>query len=295
MNNISRSFDNKRFVLSGKALAVSTPAIMGILNVTPDSFSDGGRFQQEKEALEHIERMATEGAHIIDIGGESTRPGAVPVSEEEEASRVVPVIRDAARHFPEVLLSVDTTKYSVAKKALDAGADIVNDISGLRFEPRLAELCAEYQAILVIMHSIGNPQTMQNQPFYSDLIKEIVTFFHEKVDQAAGCGVKQIILDPGIGFGKTVEHNLKIIGDLRAFTEFGYPVLAGASRKSFIGHVLAGQNGPREVGNRLQGTLAAHYHALMNGASILRVHDVREASDMVKMYSAISSFEEPGR
>ena len=258
---------------------------MGILNATPDSFSDGGKYTQISSAIDRIYIMLNQGAQIIDIGGESTRPNADPVSEEEEINRVVPVLKEAMIHFPNAIYSIDTTKYEVARECLDLGAKIVNDVSGLRQEPRFAELCAEYDATYVLMHSIGDPKTMQENPNYTDVIDEVSAFFEEKISVLQGAGVKDIVLDPGIGFGKTLEHNLKLIAQLDKFQKFGFPILVGASRKSMIGQILD-DCPPNE---RVIGTVAVHYHALVNGAEILRVHDVKEASESVRIFNAIQT------
>jgi len=264
---------------------LSSPVIMGILNATPDSFSDGGKYQIVAKALDRIHRMLAEGATIIDIGGESTRPNAEPVSEEEEISRVIPILENAQKHFSNAIFSIDTTKYEVAKHALNLGAKIVNDVSGLEKEPRFAELCAEFDATYVLMHSQGDPKTMQNNPAYGDVVTEIEAFFDSKIEKLTETGVRDIVLDPGIGFGKNLEHNLKLISHLDTFTKKPFPVLIGASRKSMIGHILDGRP-PEE---RITGTIAVHYHALMKGAKILRVHDVKEASDSIRIFEAIQS------
>lgn len=264
---------------------LSTPKIMGILNATPDSFSDGGKFNAVESALDRIHIMVEEGADIIDIGGESTRPNAEPVSEEDELNRVIPILRKAIPIFRDVLFSIDTTKYEVAKQSLDLGVQIVNDVSGLEKEPRFADLCAEFKAVYVLMHSKGDPKTMQNDPQYGDVISEIGEFFSSKINELQSKKVEDIILDPGIGFGKTLEHNLKIIAGLDKFKKIGFPVLVGASRKSMIGHILDGI----PADERLTGTIAVHYHALINGANILRVHDVKEASDSIRIFNAIQS------
>ncbi len=279
---------DKRFVLTGKALSVSTPAIMGVLNVTPDSFSDGGSFNTVEQACVRINEMVEEGASIIDIGGESTRPGSDTVPEQVELERVVPVIKQAVREFPDVMFSVDTTKYNVARQALENGVQMVNDVSGLRTSPGLADLCAEHDAALVIMHSRGTPKTMQNQPEYEDVVGEVLQFLKEKVQWAKNRGVREIVIDPGIGFGKTLEHNLELIRHLATFTGTGYPLLMGVSRKSVIGKILADEKGPRPVDNRLAGSLALQYHALIHGAAILRVHDVRQAKDILMIYRAVT-------
>lgn len=272
--------------LRDKALDLTSPVIMGILNATPDSFSDGGEFNSVDRALGQIGLMIGQGAAIIDVGGESTRPGSDPVSEHEELDRVIPILERAVPEFPETIFSIDTTKYRVAREALDLGVEIVNDISGMKREPRLADLCAEYGAGYIIMHSQGNPKTMQQDPAYDDVIEEITSFFKKQSALANGKGVESIILDPGIGFGKTLEHNLKILAHLDKFTDLGYPLMVGASRKSMLGKILD----DREVDDRLTGTIAVHYHAMMKGAKIIRVHDVKEANDSVLVYNAINRY-----
>lgn len=268
----------------GKKLDLTKPAVMGILNTTPDSFSDGGRFDTFSKALKRTEEMIDEGARIIDVGGESTRPGAEPVSEKTEILRVIPVLKEALSSFPDTIFSVDTTKYSVAKQALEAGAHLINDVSGLRKEPRLADLCAEYNAGYILMHSLKDPKTMQKDPRYESVAGDILKYLKNGTEKLKKKGVASIVIDPGIGFGKTTVHNLRIIKELKKFSTLGYPVLLGASRKSMIGNVL--NNRPTE--GRLAGTIAVHYHGLMNGARILRVHDVEEASDSIEMFNRIS-------
>ena len=258
---------------------------MGILNATPDSFSDGGKFNVLASAMDRIHIMLSEGASIIDVGGESTRPNAEPVSEEEELSRVIPIIKKGIPTFKEATFSIDTTKYEVAKQALELGVQIVNDVSGLEKEPRFADLCAEYDATCVLMHSQGDPQTMQYNPSYSNVVVEIFEFFERKIEELQSKGVNKIILDPGIGFGKTLRHNLSLIAHLDSFKKIGFPVLVGASRKSMIGQILDG----RPADDRLTGTIAVHYHSLVKGADILRVHDVKEASDSIRIFNAIQS------
>lgn len=258
---------------------------MGVLNVTPDSFSDGGKYLDVSTALDRIYFMLKEGATIIDIGGESTRPDADPVSEEEELNRVIPILEKAISTFGDAFYSIDTTKYEVARQALELGAHIVNDVSGLEKEPRLADLCAKYQAVYILIHSQGDPKTMQENPTYNNVVDDLYSFFEEKISILKSKGVDKVVLDPGIGFGKTLEHNLKLIAGLDSFQKIGFPVLVGASRKSMIGQILNG----RPATDRLTGTIAIHYHALLNGAKILRVHDVKEASDSIRIFNAIQS------
>ncbi len=258
---------------------------MGIVNATPDSFSDGGKYLDSSRAIEHILLMKEQGATIIDIGGESTRPGSEPVSELEELNRVMPVLEKAISTCPTLLYSIDTTKPEVARQALQVGANIINDVSGLQKDERLGEIAAEFEASYVIMHSQGEPKTMQENPSYNDVVGEVSAFFERQIDLAKRIGVQNIILDPGIGFGKTLEQNLKLLAHLDKFTKFGFPLLVGASRKSMIGKIL---NEPAPE-NRITGTVAVHYDALTKGARILRVHDVKQASDSIRIFNAIKS------
>lgn len=257
---------------------------MGILNVTPDSFSDGGRFFDSKRAVDRALQMEEEGADIIDVGGESTRPGSEPVPLEEELRRVIPVIEALAKRLS-VPISIDTYKAEVAKRALEAGASVVNDISGLRFDPKMAEVVADSDAAVVIMHIKGTPKDMQTNPHYDDLFGEIIGYLREGIEiaRAHGIGEDRIVVDPGIGFGKTAEHNLQIINRLERFSVLGRPLLIGPSRKSFIGMVLGGVP-PSE---RLEGTAAAVAVAVLKGASIVRVHDVKEMVPVVRVAEAI--------
>jgi dihydropteroate synthase len=246
--------------------------IMGVLNVTPDSFSDGGTFLDRKKAVEHGLEMISQGADIVDIGGESSRPGARPIPEAVEMERVVPVV-GGLRHETGALLSVDTTKSSVAKAALDAGADMVNDISALRFDPEMAGLAARYGAPVILMHMRGTPETMQKSPFYEDLFGEIRLFLKTRIEVAQYCGIDRdrIIVDPGIGFGKGFEDNLRLINNLDFLSGLGCPICIGVSRKSFLGNILG-----LPPAERLEGTIAAGVISIVRGAHILRVHDVRE-------------------
>lgn len=247
--------------------------IMGILNVTPDSFSDGGRFNTTDKALARAMGMAEQGADIIDIGGESTRPGAAKVSAQEEITRVVPVIEALAKKT-DIPISIDTYKSPVAQKALEAGASIVNDISGLRFDEKMGSLVAQYKAGLVLMHIRGTPEDMQQDPQYKDLLGEIKTYLKDSIQMAldAGVGKSAIAIDPGIGFGKTVEHNLILLKNLAYFNDLECPIVIGASRKSFIGKL----NNDIPAPKRLPGSLAAAILAVQNGANIIRCHDVAE-------------------
>lgn len=259
------------------------PLVMGILNVTPDSFFDGGKHHTMEGALDHALRMIEEGADIIDIGGESTRPYADPVPEEEELRRIVPVI-EALRASSDILISVDTYKAGVADAALCAGADIVNDISGLTYDDAMAQVVARNDAWVVIMHIKGTPRNMQVDPHYDDVVAEIREFLRLQIDHAVRAGVdpEKIILDPGIGFGKRVEDNLRILKMLGEFKKLGRPVLIGTSMKSFIGKVAG-----LPIEERVEGTLASLAVALMNGADILRVHDVKKAKKVLMTVKAV--------
>lgn len=255
------------------------PLIMGILNVTPDSFYDGGRYTSVNRAVDRAKQMEAEGADLIDIGGESTRPGAEPIDEAEELRRVLPVI-DAVCRAVTVPVSVDTTKASVARRAIDLGAVIVNDVSALRFDPTMAAVVAETGAGLVLMHMQGTPQTMQKCPHYENVLEEVHGFLRERMTYAESRGISrtQIVLDPGIGFGKLQEHNLDILANLRMLTSLTRPLLIGVSRKAFIGQLL-----DRPESERVWGTAATVALAVQQGAGILRVHDVGAMRDVVKV------------
>lgn len=265
-----------------------TTKIMGILNITPDSFSDGGKFFNTAAAVAQAEQMIADGADIIDIGGESTRPGAKPVSKEDEMARVIPVIDALRKNLKNsaLVISIDTQKPEVAEAALAHGANMVNDVTGLR-DPAMRVAVAKYNVPVVIMHMQGEPRTMQKSPTYDDVVEEIKIFFKQRVAEAEAAGIARanITLDPGIGFGKTVEHNLLILKNLREFVVLGSPVLVGPSRKSFIGAITGGL----PVDERLEGTLAAVAAAIMNGAAIVRVHDVKETKRATQIVDAILS------
>lgn len=258
--------------------------IMGILNITPDSFSDGGLYFNEKKAIEHALRLVEEGADIIDIGGESTRPGSEPVPVEEEIRRTIPVIRALSKEI-KIPISIDTYKAEVARQALDAGASMVNDISGLRFDPDMPRIVAEYDVPVIIMHIKGRPKDMQANPVYDALIPEIMDYLRISIRLAIKFGIKEdrIIIDPGIGFGKTFEHNLEIINNLKEFTLLEKPVAIGVSRKAFIGKIL-GDLPPQE---RFEGTAAAVAISIYNGANIVRVHDVKSMVRVARIVDSI--------
>ena len=274
----------ERITVRDRVLDLTTPKIMGILNATPDSFADGGEYNNIDSALGRIGLMVSQGAAIIDVGGESTRPGSDPVTEDEELQRVLPVLEKALSRFPDTIFSIDTTKYRVAQEALKLGVHLVNDVSGLQKEPRFAELCVRHNAGYILMHSQGNPKTMQEDPEYDEVVEDIKSFFRQQVAKAKEAGLKKIILDPGIGFGKAQQHNISILKRLREFVDLGYPLLVGASRKSMIGRIL----GDREVDDRVTGTVAVHYHAMTQGAKIIRVHDVKEANDSILVYNELT-------
>jgi dihydropteroate synthase len=267
----------------GKLDCARRTVIMGILNVTPDSFYDGGRRSEPTRAIADGVEMVQSGAEVLDVGGESTRPGARPVDEAEELDRVLPVIRGLRREVA-VPISIDTYKAGVARAALDAGADIVNDISALRFDPALVSLVAAEEVPVILMHMQGKPQTMQSEPRYNDVVREVRDFLAAQLYEAmdAGIAAERIILDPGIGFGKTLEHNLQLLRGLPTLAALGQPLLVGASRKAFIGKIL-----DLDPDHRLEGSLAAAVAAVLGGANLLRVHDVAETCRAARMADAI--------
>jgi len=276
----------ENLVLGTHTLEVSSrPLVMGILNVTPDSFSDGGRFYDPDRAIDQFYRMVDEGADMIDIGGESSRPGAEPVDVGEEWRRVGPILARVAASSP-VPVSIDTYKAEVARRAVDSGAAVVNDISALRFDADMAGVVAETGISVVLMHMQGTPRNMQKNPIYGDVVKEVSEFLLNRVQAAVGAGVAgdKIILDPGIGFGKTLEHNLCILRQLDKLVGLGYPVLVGGSRKSFIEMILGDDDS-----ERLEGSLAAAVVTAFAGAKIIRVHDVRQTRRALDVWSAIFS------
>jgi dihydropteroate synthase len=263
---------------------VDAPVVMGIVNVTPDSFSDGGLFLEPDAAAEHGVALAGEGAAILDVGGESTRPGAEPVAEREELARVLPVLERLAAASTGARLSIDTTKPAVARAALDAGAEIVNDVSAFRFAPELAGVTASAGADCVLMHMLGEPRSMQRDPRYEDVVSEVKAFLEQRLDFARAEGVpeQRVWLDPGIGFGKTVSHNLELLRRLDEIVAIGRPVVVGTSRKSFLGKLAGG----RPEGERLPGTIATNVLALERGASVFRVHDVAPVVDALGVAAA---------
>ncbi len=261
---------------------MTSPVLMGVVNVTPDSFSDGGLYLDPEAAIGHGEELARAGAAILDVGGESTRPGAEAVGVEEELRRVGPVVAGLAGGA--ATISIDTSKAAVAAAALAAGAEIVNDVTALRGDPEMASLCAERGATVVLMHMAGSPRTMQDAPAYDDVVAEVKAFLAERVEVAIGAGIaaERIWLDPGIGFGKTAEHNLELLRRLGELRELGRPLVVGTSRKSFIGRVDGSG-----AGERLGGTVASSVLAAAEGAAVLRVHDVAEMSQAMAVATAV--------
>ncbi len=257
---------------------------MGIVNVTPDSFSDGGKFFTLETAYEHSKKLIDDGADIIDVGGESSRPGSKPVSLEKELERTIPLISKIHSNFPRVAISIDTTKSEVAEQAILSGANIVNDISGLSFDDNMVKVVAKYDVPLIVMHMQGKPETMQKAPSYNNLIEDIKSFFDERIQYATQFGIQKnrIIIDPGIGFGKSYEDNFKLINQLEKFNGFKLPILIGPSRKSFIGIALN-----EEPESRLEGTLAAVAAGILRGAQIVRVHDVKQIRKVAKIIDLI--------
>lgn len=260
----------------GSLIDLSTPKVMGILNITPDSFYDGGRYQNESDIVSQTERMLLEGATFIDVGAYSSRPGADHISEEEELSRIVPVVDLLIKEFPEILLSVDTFRSSVARKTVDRGAAIINDISGGNMDFGMFETIAALQVPYIVMHMLGTPQNMQQGPNYKNVTTELITFFAEKITALRKLKVNDIIIDVGFGFGKTIPHNFELLQNLSLFKNLDVPILAGLSRKSMLYKTLG--NTPQEA---LNATTSANTIALLNGASILRVHDVKEAMEAI--------------
>lgn len=256
---------------------------MGIVNVTPDSFSDGGQHLAHSEAIAHAQQLISDGAHILDIGGESTRPGAAAVSEEEELARVIPVIE--ALSAEAVPISIDTCKLSVMQAALASGATIVNDINALQTDGALKFL-AKNPAAICLMHKQGNPQTMQHSPQYTNVLQEVFDFLQQRISaaQSAGIAVERLVIDPGFGFGKSLEHNLALLKNLHTFTTLGVPVLAGLSRKSMLGAMTG-----RAVHDRLSASVAAALIAVQRGAAIVRVHDVKETVDALRIWNAVNT------
>jgi dihydropteroate synthase len=269
---------NKTLNLQGKLVDLSMPKVMGILNVTPDSFYGGSRFAEPLGILKQVEKMIIEGADFIDVGGYSSRPGATDISEKEETERVLPTIQSIQKEFPDAIISIDTFRSEVAKQAVMNGASMINDISGGEADAKMMDTVAALQVPYIAMHMRGTPQTMTQLTTYENLIKDITDYFHKKINQLHNLGIKDVIIDPGFGFAKTVDQNFELLNHLDYFQLLGKPLLAGLSRKSMIWRTL--KTTPE---NALNGTTALHAVALMKGASILRVHDVKEAVETIRL------------
>jgi dihydropteroate synthase len=268
----------------GQLIDLASPKVMGILNVTPNSFYDGGKFADEKALLNQVEKMLNEGATFIDIGGYSSKPNADFVSEEEELQRVIPIITTVTQKFPETLISIDTFRSKVAKESIENGAAIINDISAGNLDENMMKTVAELQVPYIMMHMKGTPQTMQSLAQYENIVKEMIFYFSEKVAQARSFGINDLILDPGFGFAKTLEQNFEVLNKLELFQMLELPILAGISRKSMIYKTLE-----TDAQNSLNGTTSLNTISLMKGAKILRVHDVKEADECVKLYNLLKS------
>lgn len=284
MDKTTYFYPNLTMRAGGRIVDFHSPLIMGILNVTPDSFYDGGAFRDVSDALTHAMHMADAGADIIDIGGMSSRPGATLISPAEELSRVIPVITAIRSALPDILLSIDTIHSEVADQAIQAGAHIINDISAGAFDPKLIGVAAHHQVPYILMHMQGKPENMQANPVYSDITAEIMDFFIQKVHQIREQGVTDIILDPGFGFGKDLNHNYTLLRDWDQLMSIGLPMLAGVSRKSMVCRLLGVK--PQQA---LNGSTALHALLLQKGAHILRVHDVREAAEVRSIVRAAQS------
>jgi dihydropteroate synthase len=259
------------------------PVLMGVLNVTPDSFSDGGKYNDTIRAIDHVKRMIDSGADIIDVGGESTRPGAKNVNEQEEISRVTEIIQLIKKRFPTQLVSLDTRKSKVMQHGVDIGIDILNDVSALDFDNESYQVVKNSNKPIILNHSQGIPENMQDNPIYNNVLLDIYDYFEKKIKFLKDNGIKdeQIIIDPGIGFGKTLDHNLQIISKISLFHSLGYPIMVGASRKSFIGKIMGDQDNPQRLG----GTIASVLHSYLQGIQLFRVHDIQEIREALKVYS----------
>ena len=268
----------------GQLIDLTTPKVMGILNITPDSFYDGGRFTSDKIILAQVEKMLRDGATFIDVGGQSSKPNADDVSEADELKRVIPVIEKITKEFPDSLLSIDTFRSKIAQESVAAGAAMINDISAGTLDSDMMKTVAHCQVPYIMMHMKGNPKTMQSLATYDDLVKEMLLYFSQKVAQAHQLGINDLIIDPGFGFAKTIEHNFEVLHKLSLFQMLELPILVGLSRKSMIYKTLA-----TDAENALNGTSVVNTIALTGGANILRVHDVKEALECVKLYAKLTT------
>ena len=271
-------YTNKSLNVRGKLIDLSRPKVMGILNVTPDSFHDGGKFTDEKSVLHHVKKMLDEGADFIDVGGYSSRPGAANISEEEEEARVLPVVKLIHDQFPHAIMSIDTFRSAIARKAVEAGASMINDISGGELDPQMFDTVAALKVPYILMHMRGTPQTMTKLTHYDDLLKEMILYLQEKIHRLHQLGVTDLVIDPGFGFAKTVDQNFEMLRHLEMFKMLGQPILVGLSRKSMIWRSLE-----TDAENALNGTTALHAVALKKGANLLRVHDVKEAVECIRL------------
>ncbi len=278
--SVKNSFFLKKQTLNcrGKLLIIQKPLVMGILNLTPDSFYDGGKYQTKEEILNRVQQMVDEGVALIDIGGMSSRPGADIIDEQEELARVVPAITLISENFPDLILSIDTVRSAVAEASLKAGAHLINDISAGEIDNRIFEVAARYHAPYILMHMQGNPQTMQMNPKYDNVVNDVMEFFTSKAKKLKEHGVVDVILDAGIGFGKNLEHNFELLSRLDDYQIFQLPILVGISRKSIVNSVLK-----TKPENALNGSTVLHSVALLKGANILRVHDIRAATESVAL------------
>ncbi len=266
-----------------KLIDISSPKVMGILNVTPDSFFDGGKYKNETDILLQVEKMLSEGATFIDVGAYSSRPGAMHISEEVELQRIVPILELLVQNFPEIIISVDTFRSNVAQKTIEAGAAMINDISGGKMDANMFETVAKLQVPYILMHMLGTPKNMQENPSYEDVTKEVISFFAEQLFKLHQLKVNDVLIDVGFGFGKTIEHNYELLKNLSLFKNLDAPILVGVSRKSMLYKPL--KITPRLA---LNATTSANTIALLNGANILRVHDVKEAMEAIKIVEQLS-------
>lgn len=273
---------NKTLNIGGRLLNLNTPKIMGILNITPDSFFDGGKYTDEKTVLLHAEKMLLEGAHFIDVGGYSSRPGASEISTTEELARVVPIVKALLKSFPEALVSIDTFRAEVAHQAIEEGAVMVNDISAGELDKNMFEVIARHQVPYIAMHMRGTPETMNSKAHYINLVKEIADYFHPKLNELHKLGIKDILIDPGFGFAKTVNHNFELLKNLNYLQILDKPIVVGLSRKSLIWRTLE-----TDPDNALNGTTVLNTVALLKGASMLRIHDVKQAVEVVKLINFV--------
>lgn len=285
MSSQGKHFDtNRRLKANGKILNLSTPVVMAIVNVTPDSFFDGGKYKGNQQLLADVEKKILEGASIIDIGAESSRPGAKQISVDLELQRLLPALKLIRNTFPEIFISVDTYRAEVALAAAESGADIINDISAGELDKKMMKTVAKTKLPYIMMHMQGTPATMQKDPQYKNVVKEVRKYLKQRIDAAQKAGIKQVIIDPGFGFGKNLEHNYTLLNELETFSKLKVPVLAGVSRKGMIQKVIG-----QSAENALNGTSVVNTIALIKGAKLLRVHDVKEAMEVIKIYNQLNS------